>query len=168
MKRNRRNKTFRAYHKILKEDEDYDYQFLLALERKKLQMMIPYFEEMEEDIVVRDLRLCVRLIDIITGDDAAYRTWRERRDGDQRFPDNTRDLEEWFNAPTEWLREPSDFPHRINVRNAKRFRKSPLPELDGTNDALSLYILNKVELRKEKASRLYNLIRMYRMRTWWY
>ena len=39
----KKNKTFKAYEKILRNDRDWEYNYLLSLEKKKLERMYDYF-----------------------------------------------------------------------------------------------------------------------------
>ena len=58
-----------AYKRLLANDHDWDYGYLIALEKKKLQRMYDYikceghFENKE--VVVRELAICIRLIDLM-------------------------------------------------------------------------------------------------------
>lgn len=130
MSRNR-STTVKKYHKILKEDKDYDWEFMLDLERFKLKRMAQYFSKSQVvsdwEIIVKEINLCIKLIDIIT-----------ERDIPGNFYDGTKKL-----------------PY-INAKNYKRFLKSFY-----NND------FHYSELRVTKALYLYNLIRTYKMRTWW-
>ena len=45
MRRKGRNKTFKAFSKILKDDQEWGYEYMLIIERKKLQLMAPYYED---------------------------------------------------------------------------------------------------------------------------
>lgn len=123
--------TVKKYHKILKEDKDYDFEFMLNLEQFKLKRMSEYFSKSKIDYnwekIVKEINLCIRLIDIIT-----------ERDLPGFLYNNTKKL-----------------PY-INTRNHKRFNKYIYD-----ND----FYLD--DLRQTKAFHLYNLIRTYRMRSWW-
>ena len=169
MRRKSRNIAFKAFSKILMYDQDWDYEFMLIIERKKLQLMVPYYEGYHAYTISNDLRLCIRLLDIALGEDADYKNWLKESQEDS-YPTKSLsevgDIETWLNIPTQWKRKPTDFPKQINVRNANRFLEKPLPELDGTYDALSSYIIDKVQLRRDKALHLYHLIRMYHMKQW--
>lgn len=130
MSRNR-STTVKKYHKILKEDKDYDWEFMLDLERFKLKRMAQYFSKSQIvsdwEIIVKEINLCIKLIDIIT-----------ERDTLGNFYDGTKKL-----------------PY-VNTKNYKRFLKSFY-----NND------FYYSELRVTKALYLYNLIRTYKMRSWW-
>ncbi len=120
---------------------------------------------------IKELRLCIRLLDIVLGEDAEYKSWLKELSNDYHIPERKEDSMDWLDAPTQWKRQPTSFPKYINARNAKRFLPFPyeqLTELDGSYDALSSRIHELVESRRNKALHLYNLIRMYRMTEWSY
>ena len=130
MSRNR-STTIKKYSKILKEDRDYDWEFMLDLEKFKLKRMSEYFSKSQIisdwERVVKEINLCIKLIDIIT-----------EKDPPGYLYDETKKL-----------------PY-INTRNHKRFLKY-IYDNDSYRD----------DLRQTKALYLYNLIRTYRMRSWW-
>lgn len=132
MSRNR-STTVKKYSKLLKEDRDWDWAFMLELEQFKLKRMAKYFAKAQSvndwEQMVSEINLCVKLIDIIMG-----------RDPIGYFFNSTKTL-----------------PY-VNTKNWKRF-KSQYPS------PLSDYYLD--DLRQAKALHLYNLIRTYKMRTWW-
>lgn len=132
MSRNR-STTVKKYSKLLKEDRDWDWAYMLELEQFKLKRMSKYFAESQSvqgwEQMVSEINLCIKLIDIIM-----------ERDPKGYFFNLTRKL-----------------PY-VNSRNWKRFvSQHPEP----IND----YYLD--DLRQAKALHLYNLIRTYRMRSWW-
>ena len=57
-------------------DQDWNFAFLIAWEKKKLQRMHDYFKYQGHPEVnrmaPRDIAICIRLIDIFMEDDAAY------------------------------------------------------------------------------------------------
>jgi len=75
----KRKSPIHAYKRLLAHDQDWDYAYLIALEKKKLQRMhdcIKREGHLENNaIVVRDIAICIRLIDIFMEDDAVYNTW---------------------------------------------------------------------------------------------
>ena len=81
MKKKRRN-PIHAYKHLLAKDYDWDYAYLVALEKKKLQRMHDYFKtsDITEDnkYTTRDLGICLKLIDIFMENDGVYSTWLER------------------------------------------------------------------------------------------
>lgn len=48
----KKNKKFKQYEKLLRKDGDFDYGYLLVLERFKLKRMIKSFEEADRKSVV--------------------------------------------------------------------------------------------------------------------
>lgn len=68
-----------AYKRLLANDRDWDYRCLLALEKKKLQRMHDCIKHNScsehKDFVVRDIAICIRLIDIIMEEDAEFKNW---------------------------------------------------------------------------------------------
>ena len=81
MKKKRRS-PIHAYKRLLANDHDWDYAFLIALEKKKLQRMRDCIKQenhlVNNEIVVRDISICLRLIDIFMEEDAVHRTWLDR------------------------------------------------------------------------------------------
>lgn len=69
MRRSIRNKKIKKYAKFLKNDFDWDFAFLLELERFKLRNMLKYFSKdgisKGNDLIIRDLRICISLIGYI-------------------------------------------------------------------------------------------------------
>ena len=130
MSRNR-STTIKKYSKILKEDRDYDFEYMLDLEKFKLKRMSEYFSKSQIisdwERVVKEINLCIKLIDIITEKDPPGYLYN----GTKKLP-------------------------YVNTRNYKRFLKY-------------IYDNNfyRDDLRQTKALYLYNLIRTYRMRSWW-
>ncbi len=167
MKRKYKDKMSKAFSKILKYNHDWDYSFLLILERKKLQFMASYFEGYHVHDVSRDLRLCIRLLDIVLEEDAEYKSWQKGLSIDYDISESKEDI---IDGSTQGKRQSTGFPKYINERNASRFvpaSELALTELDGTYDSLS-HIRHLVDVRCYKALHLYNLIRMYRMTEWSY
>lgn len=130
MSRNR-STTIKKYSKILKEDRDYDFEYMLNLEKFKLKRMSEYFSKSQIisdwERVVKEINLCIKLIDIITEKDPPGYLYN----GTKKLP-------------------------YVNTRNYKRFLKY-IYDNDFYRD----------DLRQTKALYLYNLIRAYRMMSWW-
>lgn len=126
----------------------WDYGYLLELEQHKLKEMLTYFKKYQLttdwEFQVRDIELCIKLIDIILEKDQYYRSWLHNSFGSSR-----RELK---------------FPVYINVKNYKRF----WPTLTHFKETDSpIYVSLCASLRMVKAMHLYNKIRSYRMNTWW-
>ena len=73
-RRNRAESNYRrakvnSWCRLLEKDFDWDYVFLLEIERKKIMEMHEYFKKCTRSdkmpIVARDLRLCINLLDIV-------------------------------------------------------------------------------------------------------
>lgn len=135
----------------------------LRLEYMKLRQMEEYFKEMDTfvgiEYVRRDLRICLRLLDIVM----------ERDDLDiKRSPlkfvpfkgDNGRKMYKLEGA-SEIISYKKLY---VNTRNAARFIEFDFtsPNVDESSE-----ISYKESLRLHKAWHLYNLIRTYRMFAWW-
>ena len=158
-----------AYKRLLANDHDWDYAYLIALEKKKLQRMHDYIEQeghfVGKKLVVRDIAICIHLIDISMENDAAHNTWLHLSfSGDMKF----RKLENGLYHLDDTERKPiADYPVYVNVRNERRFfRTTPIRDAqeEGNRDRA---ILSTVSLRQQKALHLYHLIREYKLLTWW-
>lgn len=148
--------------------QDWDYAYLIALEKKKLQRMHDYIKSESrlehKDFATRDISICIRLIDIFMEDDAVHNTWLEQSfSGKLKFTKLTDDLYELDNES----RPISDYPIYVNVRNEKRFfRRTPIKDAQSVGDRKRA-ILSIASLRQEKALHLYHLIREYKLFEWW-
>ena len=127
----------------------WDFAYLLELEQYKLKEMSAYFKKSQLTVgwefQVRDIELCIKLIDIILEKDQYYRSWLDNCYGSiphKRLP----------------------FPVYVNSKNYKRFM--PLLEKFGYDD-IHLQANMNINLRQRKALYLYNKIRAYRMECWW-
>lgn len=131
---------------------DYDhYDSLLTLEKYKLSKMADRQELIAEDIdryfveswaIIRDLRLCVKLIDIVNGTDNAYKAA--------------------YNYETHSYDK--KVVKYVNMRNAHRFISPKLQKLYDTNKWLDVAITN--EIRRMKAWSLYIYIRALNINRW--
>ena len=135
-----------SWCRLLEKDFDWDYTFLLEIERKKIIEMYEYFKKCTRSdkmpIVARDLQLCIGLLDIVLEKDnlqlefSGMKTMR-RDDG---------------------MYEMVESPHviacrnlYINTKNASRFCLFNFP-----TDDYDIEIIHKEELRRYKAWYLYN------------
>ena len=132
-------------------DDDYSYNSLLTLEKYKLSKMADVHEHlignidkefMESWQIIRDLRLCVRLIDIVNGTDNAYKVA--------------------YNHETH-LYDKNGVKY-VNMRNAYRFISAKLLKLYDTNKWIGIAITN--EVRRMKAWSLYSQIRTLNINRW--
>ena len=131
---------------------DYDhYDSLLTLEKYKLSKMADRQELITEVIdihfveswaIIRDLRLCVKLINIVNGTDNAYKAA--------------------YNHETHSY-DKKEVKY-VNMRNAHRFISPKLQKLYDTNKWLGVVITN--EVRRMKAWSLYSQIRALNINRW--
>ena len=169
-----------AYKRLLAKDQDWDYAYLIALEKKKLQRMhdcIKRESRLEhKDFVVRDIAICIRLIDIFMEDDAVHNTWLQQSfSGKMKFTKVNNDFHElntekgdWYELNFEEDRPIADYPVYVNERNESRFfRRTPIKDAQSENDRTKT-ILSITRLRQLKALHLYHLIREYKLFEWWY
>ena len=165
----KRKNPIHAYKRLLAHDHDWDYAYLIALEKKKLQRMCDCIKReghLENNaIVVRDIGICIRLIDIFMEEDAVFNTWLHQSfSGEMKFrklADGNYELDDTDRKPI------ADYPVYVNVRNERRFfRSTPIKDAQqkGNRDSA---ILSIVSLRQQKALHLYHLIREYNMFSWW-
>lgn len=131
---------------------DYDYyDSLLTLEKYKLSKMADMYEiiagDIDEDFskcqkIIKNLRLCVKLIDIVNGTDIAYKAA--------------------YNPETHsYYKKELKY---VNMRNAHRFIPPKLQKLYDTNKNLGITITN--EVRRMKAWNLYSQIRALNINIW--
>ena len=122
----KKRSTIKCYEKLLREDRDYDYAYLLELEQFKLRRMVKNFSEAPVphvgiEYTIRDLKMCVSLLDIILEKDAPYKTYLEENYGPNGKvkmsvgEDNVLKVEERDSA--------YKTPVHVNIRNYKRINK---------------------------------------------
>ena len=165
----KRRSPIHAYKRLLADDHDWDYAYLIALEKKKLQRMRDYIDYEGhyegKELTVRELAICIRLIDIFMEDDAAYNTWLHQSfSGKLKFRKLENDLYELDDTDRKPI---ADYPIYVNVRNERRFfRTTPIKDAQQKGDR-DRAILSIVSLRQQKALHLYHLIREYKLLSWW-
>ena len=157
-----RNKINR-WVRFLSKERDWDYVFMLEMEYMKLRQMEEYFKEMDTfvgiEYVRRDLRICLRLLDIVM-----ERDYLDIKRSPLKFVpfkgDNGRKMYKLEGA-SEIISYKKLY---VNTRNAARFIEFDFtsPNVDESSE-----ISYKESLRLHKAWHLYNLIRTYRMFAWW-
>lgn len=134
---------------LARRDFDWDYAYMLEMERAKLEYMAKYFTESriaEHDwAVARDAKICIRLIDIIIGNDSSY----VMKDNEKK------PFMEWDLVEIK----------KVNLKNAERFLSKE--RIDRYRDHPRMKVYLKDDLRIEKAWNLYCKIREYNMRSWW-
>lgn len=165
----KRKNPIHAYKRLLAEYQDWDYIYLLALEKKKLQRMHDCIKRdsllEHKDYVVRDIAICIRLIDIIMEEDAVFKSWLHQSfSGELKF---TKVGESLYEMDNDEERPIADYPVYVNVRNERRFfRRTPIKDAQSEGDRTRA-ILSITTLRQEKALHLYHLIREYKLFEWW-
>ena len=169
MKKKRRN-PIHAYKHLLAKDYDWDYGYLIALEKKKLQRMHDCIKRenhlANNEFVVREIAICIRLIDIFMENDSVHSTWLERAYSGTRI--RFRKLDNGHYEMVDDDKEPlPDIPVYVNTRNEKRFfRSTPIKDALAENRReYSIHL--KISLRQQKALHLYHMIREYKLFGWW-
>lgn len=141
-----RIKKIFKYIKLAYNDWDWDYYYMLILEKAKFEDIANYFTKSniaEEDwAVARDAKICIKLIDIINGKNSSY---------DMKYNQKNFDV-----IITKY----------VNIKNIKRFDESNYLSNDYKAN-VDLRYLVKDDLRIKKAWNLYCKIREYNMRDWW-
>lgn len=138
----------------------YDSSFLLEIEQAKLNEIADYIEANDRfvgcEYVVRDIRLCVRLIEILK-----HETDYFHFNGDIRFVPSGK-VDEDGNEIMEFKPTP-DFEYvcdvKVNMKNIDRFARSQAEE--------KLFNRQPHELYLRKARCLYHKIRSEREQEWW-
>lgn len=138
----------RAFKRIW--GKPWDYGYLLKLEQYKIREMCEYLKKhhahIDWELQVREMTICIKLIDIILEEDKYYLSW----------------LHECYGHN---LHRELSFPVYVNIRNYKRFLPLSNPEQFVDNNFLFPHF--QVSLRQQKAMYLYNKIRAYCMFAWW-
>lgn len=128
--------------------EAWDSCFLLEIEKRKLTEIRDYIAKHKRHVDwaldVRDMNICLKLLDIILEKDQYYTSWLHNCYGSR---------------PHKQL----PFPVYVNLRNYKRF--IPCLDINKYNKSLMAHLQSNI--RKEKAMYLYNKIRAYKMLGWW-
>lgn len=175
MGRKKKNNVVRAYKHLLERDYDWDFSFLLFLERKKMKRMAAYFSKakitVDDPLTARDLNICLRLLDITLDEEKATIAWNDAVFDVMKMRFFKSPGEDLYTLKHEYKGQIPDFPKYVNLRNWKRF----LPDCaDFRNNDEENPIEKKwreedfkERVRKAKAWHLYNLIREYKMFSWW-
>ena len=166
----RQRSPIHAYKHLLANDHDWDYGYLIALEKKKLQRMRECIKQehhlANNEFVVRDIGTCIRLIDIFMEEDAVYKTWLDRSFSGTRFRFRKLDYGN-YELIDDDKKPLADIPVYVNIRNERRFfRSTPIKNAISENRR-DWAIHLKVSLRRQKALHLYHLIREYKLFEWW-
>lgn len=141
----------RKIQRILRKNKDWDYLFLLKLEYYKLKQMYTYFSKNEvRNIICRDIKLCIKLLEIYFDLDNNINLEKAKT---VNIRNSNRFLEDYEVA---WLNE--EKPEYFNFKTMSG-NEYNIP-IDTVN-------LAKEALYKNKVWHLYNLIREYKTETWW-
>ena len=154
----------KQYEKILRKDNDFDFGYLLELERFKLKRMVHSFETASVPHVgiehtISELRMCVKLLDIIMEEDAVSKMYSKEYMKVQLF--KSIPLGEGRYELVETGEKPPKFPVHINTNNAIRFDRY----WNTHNDSLKETLMP--EIRRMKALYLYNKLRNRCFKWWW-
>lgn len=127
----------------------WDFGYLLKLEQYKIREMHDYIKKNHHlsnwEYVVREMQICIKLIDIILENDKYYQGWLHNCYGSKPYK----------HLP---------FPIYVNLKNCRRFVPS-LSKEEIENSSLKSHYCQ--DLRRVKAMHLYNKIRAYKMWGWW-
>ena len=155
----KKRSTIKCYEKLLREDRDYDYAYLLELEQFKIRRMVKNFSEAPVphvgiEYTIRDLKMCVSLLDIILEQDAPYKTYMEENYG----PNGKVKMSIGEDNILKVDQEPDSYktPVHVNTRNYKRFGFKDEPKN-----------ILWMDYRRVKALRLYNKLRNRLFHWWW-
>ena len=144
------------YFKFMWNNEDFDYSYLLNLEREKLKDMYNYFRDAKwtetEWVHARDCKLAIALLDIILEDDSATEYVMGNAIGKGTFI-----LKKYVNT--------ENMPRFMTPELCKEYAiRSSKKNLD--RGELNWLTIMKDELRMEKAWRLYCKLRENNLRDW--
>lgn len=174
MGKRKKRSAAKAYKPLLAADRDWDYEFLLLLERKKLQRMAKYFSAPEtikaNGTTAKELSICVRLLDIVLGNERFKRIWSDEVSRHLEMRHEKDENGKWNCLEFDYNGMIPDFPKYVNLRNASRFVPSAnFPNKEYESDEERKYHTEhfKIDVREAKAWHLYNIIRKYRMFGWW-
>ena len=149
------NKDFNKLHKALMKSYPWDWTFLYDLEKAKIEEMCKYHEKHQRfegwEYVVRDMKLCMKLIDIFTGKISLF-----HYDGDFVF-EPIEGTDNFKMTTTDDFKYNCDV--YVNTKNIDRFCE---------NENQRKYFLEYPDnLYVKKAKNLYHKIRMERDEMWW-
>ena len=154
----------KQYEKILRKDNDFDFGYLLELERFKIKRMVKNFENASvkhEGIehTISEMKMCVKLLDIIMEDDAVSKMYNKEYMKVQLF--KSIPLGEGRYELVKTDEKLPKFPVHININNAIRFDRY----WNTHNDELKETLMP--EIRRIKALYLYNKLRNRCFKWWW-
>lgn len=154
---NNRRVKINSQYKLLEKKINWNYTFLLEIERKKITEMYSYFKRYTRSdkmpFVARDLDICINLLNIVLERDNLQIKFTKMK------------IKRRNNGIQEIIRYPCITDYRklyINIRNASRFY-----QLKFQNNGSDIKIIQQEELRKCKAQYLYNKFRYNKIYSWW-
>ena len=146
------NKEYRNLLKTVRRSEPWDHAYLLELERAKIKEMIAYQEKTRRfvgwEYVVRDMKICVSLLDIMLGDKRIFTF--------EQFDE--KDIEKNGNYADTLFERYRCFV-KVNMKNYDRFCKS--------ESFRNICEKMPHEFYEIKATQLYYKIRAEHTEEWW-
>lgn len=150
------NKNFFKVLKTVLKSYPWDESYLYELEQAKIEEMMKHHQKYGffegSEFVIRDMKLCMKLIDIFTEKISLF-----HYDGDIVFKKIESDDESYELGTT------TDFKYNcdvyVNTKNIQRFVDKP--------ELYKFYLNNPHELYELKAKYLYHKIRLENDGTWW-
>ena len=174
MGKRKKRSVIRAYKALLADDHDWDYEFLLRLERKKLQRMAKYFSVSDitdaNIATAKELSLCVRLLDIVLHKERFRDKWTSEAHKHLETHHEKIGDGKGYRLEFEHKGMVPDFPKYVNLSNAARFVPTanfPKAQFDSEEERKYWGEHFKDNVREAKAWHLYNIIREYKMFGWW-
>lgn len=175
MGKHKKGNVVKAYKRLLQNDRDWDFSFLLELERKKLKRMADCFSKEKESTkdqqTARECALCVRLLDIVLDRERFRDVWKDEVSTCCKT-EKTKNENGLTAITFECVGMIPDFPKYVNTRNAARFEdvghlRCVIDSAESAFERKYRTERSKEILRNAKAWHLYNLVREYRMFEWW-
>lgn len=175
MGKHKKGNVVKAYKRLLQSDRDWDFSFLLELERKKLRRMADYFSKEEDSVkdqqTARECTLCVRLLDIVLDREKFRDVWSDEVYKCHKV-EKAKNDKGLISLTFDYVGMIPDFPKYVNTRNASRFTDTShlrrvLDTAESAYEHKYWTERSKENLRSAKAWHLYNIVREYRMFGWW-
>ena len=150
------------YFKVIWNDRQWDWEFIMKIEKKKLDRMIKWYTKEVENPsafnsinigdVLNELKLARRLIDLIEDDGDKYITYT----GENKTEKQENGLYKLVGIST------LHFNHYVNKQNFKRFMPNFVE-----NDIEKFGDIFDLTLYREKLWHLYFKYKMHKMPGWW-
>lgn len=144
--------------KTIYKDRQWDFNFILELEEKKIDYMIqwwsneknPHIEDSEQ--VLKELKFYRHLMDLLNDDGHQYLT----HTGDVKFKDMDDGTRQLVDVPL------VEFKHYVNLRNSRRF----VPNIRVSHHKNAEALL-KYAVYTEKLWHIFHRYRELKLRNWW-